>query len=104
MINMVDKKIIIGIIVLILIIIIILNLKKCKKKVENFNVKNNGFKIKILYRNPDIILIENFLTEEECDYIIKLGDYIKKSEVCDKNGSRPDKSRTSMTAHIGKKF
>ena len=51
MINMVDKKIIIGIIVLILIIIIILNLKKCKKKVENFNVKNNGFKTKILYRN-----------------------------------------------------
>ena len=72
---------------------------------ENFNVKNNGFKTKILYRNPDIILIENFLTEEECDYIIKLGDpYIKKSEVCGKNGSRPDKSRTSMTAHIGKKF
>ena len=59
----------------------------------------------ILHKNPDIILIKNFLSNEECDHIIKIGDpHVKKSEVCGYGGSRPDKNRTSMTAHIGKMF
>jgi prolyl 4-hydroxylase len=62
-------------------------------------------KIKLLYKNPDILLIKKFLTDEECDYIIKLGNpHIKKSEVCGSYGSMPNKNRTSMTAHIGKKY
>ena len=103
---MLTKKLILCIIIIVLLIFAIISIKKCDKK-ENFTseINNIQFKTKILHRNPDIILIENFLTEEECDYIIKLGEpHIKKSEVCGKNGSRPDKSRTSMTAHIGKKF
>ena len=63
------------------------------------------FNAKILHREPNILLLDNFLSEEECAHIIKIGEpHIKKSEVCGKSGSRPDKSRTSMTAHIGKKF
>ena len=96
------KKLIFCIIIIVLLIFGIISIKKCNKS-EEFD--SSIFKTKILHKNPDIILIENFLTAEECDYIIKLGEpHIKKSEVCGKNGSRPDKSRTSMTAHIGKKF
>lgn len=76
---------------------------------ENFNsqanIIKNDFETIELHSDPDIKLIKGFLTKEECDYIINLGEpHIKKSEVCGKFGSRPDKSRTSMTAHIGKKF
>lgn len=74
-------------------------------KTETEEKKTQVFKTKVLNKSPDVILIKNFLTREESDYIIKLGEpHIKKSEVCGKNGSRPDKSRTSMTAHIGKKY
>ena len=67
------------------------------------NVDN--FKLTKLYDEPQIILIDNFLSNEECEHIINIGDpLVKQSEVCGKNGSRPDKSRTSWTAHIGKKF
>ena len=63
------------------------------------------FKLTKLHDDPQIILIDNFLTNEECEHIIKIGDpLVKQSEVCGRNGSRPDKSRTSWTAHIGKKF
>ena len=65
----------------------------------------NDFEVEKLHSNPDIYLIKNFLTEEECDHIIKIGEpHIKTSEVCGKGGSKPHKSRTSMTAHIGKQF
>ena len=63
------------------------------------------FKLTKLYDDPQIILIDNFLTNDECEHIIKIGDpLVRQSEVCGRNGSRPDKSRTSWTAHIGKKF
>ena len=66
---------------------------------------SDNFGIKKLHDTPQILLLDNFLTEEECDHIIKVGDpLVKKSEVCGKNGSRPDKSRTSWTAHIGKQL
>jgi len=79
------------------------------KNIEQFASLNpmdlKDFEAKILHKEPNILLLDKFLSEEECDYIIKLGDpHIKKSEVCARGGSRPDKSRTSMTAHIGKKF
>ena len=92
------------------------NLKTIKPKLENENFSNNltyndgisskkHFKIKILHKNPQVILVKNFMTPYECDYVINLGEpHIKKSEVCGRNGSKPDKNRTSMTAHIGKMF
>lgn len=71
---------------------------------DRINNEDN-FKLKKLHDEPQIILIDNFLTNEECEHIIKIGDpLVKQSEVCGRNGSRPDKSRTSWTAHIGKKF
>ena len=88
----------------IIIIFIILFLFFIIKKQNEFFVSNN-FNIKFLYKNPDIILIKKFLSDKECDYIIKLGDpHIKRSEVCGYSGSSPNKNRTSMTSHIGKKF
>ena len=67
------------------------------------NIDNFG--LQKLHHQPEILLIDNFLSQEECDHIIKVGDpLVKKSEVCGKNGSRPDKSRTSWTAHIGKQL
>ena len=118
---------VVSIIFILLIILIVVNHKTYRignPILNKNNLKNNGlkvqenfkeekkpekkihvFKTKPLHNEPDVTLIKNFLTEEECDYIINLGEpHIKKSEVCGKNGSRPDKSRTSMTAHIGKKF
>lgn len=66
---------------------------------------NDNFGLKKLHNEPQILLIDNFLTPEECDHIIKVGDpLVRKSEVCGKTGSRPDKSRTSWTAHIGKQL
>ena len=65
----------------------------------------NDFEVEKLHSKPDIFLIKNFLTEDECDHIIKVGDpHIKPSEVCGQGGSKTHKSRTSMTAHIGKQF
>ena len=102
-------------IILFLIVIILVTLFLRKKKniqkftnlsgVSNLGNTQNDFKVEKLHSNPDIFLIKNFLTEEECDHIIKIGDpHIKRSEVCGKGGSKAHKSRTSMTAHIGKKF
>lgn len=117
-----SKKKLICIIVVFLIALIVLVLFKCYKnnnniskelniyennEQENFieKIPRNKFKTKILHVNPDVTLIKNFLTKEESDYIVEIGEpHIKPSEVCGKNGSRPDKSRTSWTAHIGKKF
>lgn len=73
----------------------------------HFDRINNedSFKLTKLYDDPQIILIDNFLTNEECEHIVNIGDpLVRQSEVCGRNGSRPDKSRTSWTAHIGKKF
>ena len=108
-------------------VLILSRMGSCKKiKNENFisNKPNNNsigdsiidsisdnitskkhFKIKILNKDPEVILVKNFMTPSECDYVINLGEpHIKKSEVCGRDGSKPDKNRTSMTAHIGKMF
>ena len=95
-------------IILFLILFFLFNyLKELNENFKNNNLfkKYNNFLIKYLHKDPNIVLIKKFLTEEECNYIIKIGKpYIKRSEVCGSNGSLPNKNRTSMTAHIGKKF
>ena len=104
--------IVISLILFLLIVFIVIqycNRKSFKLEKFNSNIGNqldsNNYDVQTLYSEPNILLIKGFLTPEECQHIIKIGDpHIKKSEVCGQNGSRPDKSRTSMTAHIGKKF
>lgn len=92
-----NKKYIIFFLVFLLICILILR----KQNLENME----NYKLIKLHSNPDIFLIKNFLSMDECDHIIKISEpHIMKSEVCGSNGSKPHKSRTSMTAHIGKKF
>ena len=108
---MMDKKKFIVIVILLLLIILLV--KNCniyiKEKFVNYlnpvSILKHQAREVILYKDPEIILIKNFLTDEECDHIIKIGEpHIKKSEVCGYGGARPDKNRTSMTAHIGKKY
>ena len=105
------NKIIITLLCLI-VLFIIFNLIK-KKEHFNSNLADvslsinniDNFNLKKLNETPEILLIDNFLSKEECDHIIKVGDpLVRKSEVCGRGGSRPDKSRTSWTAHIGKKL
>ena len=105
------NKIYISSLVIIVLFVLQILLKQKIIKVETFSSLNNNqlyrnnYKIEILNNDPEIILIKNFLTHEECNHIINIGNpHIKKSEVCGKSGSRHDKNRTSMTAHIGKKF
>ena len=97
-----NKPLIVSILIIFLLVILILVKKNDYiPSLETFS----GFKTKILHSEPKITLIKGFLTSEEVAHIIKIGDpHIKRSEVCGQNGSRPDKSRTSMTAHIGRKF
>lgn len=85
---------------ILIILFLVYILHKNKEYFFNKNIDSD-----LLYKDPDIRLLKNFLSKEECDYIIKLGDpYIKRSEVCGKSGSTANKNRTSMTSHIGKKF
>ena len=94
------QKNIFFIIIIIIILFLVFLLFKNREYFLNKNLETD-----LLFKNPDIKLIKNFLSIDECDYIIKLGDpYIKRSEVCGKSGSTPNKNRTSMTSHIGKKF
>ena len=106
-----NKPLIIVIFLIILFLVLrFLNIKVKENyytnSLSNLKINNNdGYKLEILHKNPNIILIKDFLSFDECDHIIKVGDpLVKKSEVCGKMGSRPDKSRTSWTAHIGKKL
>lgn len=105
-------------ILLISLTVLIFSKRSSFKKLKNENFISNKsysnsdgitskkhFKIKILNKDPEIILVKNFMTPAECDYVVNLGEpHIKKSEVCGRDGSKPDKNRTSMTAHIGKMF
>ena len=98
-------KIIAGILLFLFILIFIRKHYEFSGFKNSENFKTDTWDTKILHDNPRVILVKNFLTTEECDHIIKIGEpHIRKSEVCGRGGSRPDKSRTSMTAHIGKKF
>ena len=104
------KQLIILFLIVVLLVTLFLRKNKKIQHFDNFSYLSNietknDFEVEKLHSNPDIFLIKNFLTEEECDHIIKIGEpHIKRSEVCGKGGSKPHKSRTSMTAHIGKKF
>ncbi len=98
-------KLKISIFLFIILLVCLVLLKIYFNKNTELFTNNQKISFQVLHNKPRILLLKNFLSHEECDHIIKIGNpHIKKSEVCGKNGSRPDKSRTSMTAHIGKKF
>merc|ERR1711935_1014679 len=93
-----NKPLIIVIFLIILFLILrFLNIKVKENyytnSLSNLKINNNdGFKLEILHKNPNIILIKDFLSFDECDHIIKVGDpLVKQSEVCGKMGSRQDK-------------
>lgn len=96
----IEKKYIIFFLIILLISVLFIR----KDKIEHLSNIDN-YEIEKLHSKPDIFLIKNFLSPKECDYIINLGEpHIVKSEVCGSKGSKSHMNRTSMTAHIGKKF
>ena len=57
----------------------------------------------ILCRDPQILLVHDFVTEAEAAYLIAAGDRMMKRStvVCDEPGGCVDARRTSSSAHLG---
>ena len=103
-----NKNLVLILLVLLIIIVsIIIYLKN--RNTESFPVNkfNNANNLEIITENkdPEILLIKNFLTHEECDHLITHGEpLLKASTVCSEDGDKVDESRTSWTASIGKEL
>lgn len=76
--------------------------KVVESEQSKFEVKKNSHdvtlsNIKILSYDPRIYLIDNFISDEECEYIINLGGKkVKRSKVVGSNGkAKIDDARTS---------
>lgn len=96
-------------ILLVLLIFIISMIFYINRSTESFLVNkiNNVNNLGIITENkePEILLVKNFLTREECDHLIIQGEpLLKASTVCSKDGDKVDKSRTSWTASLGKEL
>ena len=57
----------------------------------------------VLCRDPQILLVHDFVTEAEAAYLIAAGDRLMKRStvVCDEPGGCVDARRTSTSAHLG---
>ena len=96
-----NKNLVVILLVLLIIIVLIIIYKQ-NKNTESFHVNklNNVNNLEIITENrePEILLIKNFLTREECDHLIIKGEpLLKASTVCSENGDIVDESRTSWT-------
>ena len=103
-----NKNLVVILLVLLIIIVSIIIYKQNKNS-ESFHVNkfNNVNNLEIITENrePEILLIKNFLTREECDHLINKGEpLLKASTVCSENGDIVDESRTSWTASLGKEL
>ena len=95
------KAITIGLIILL--IICILLIIYLTRNTEKFKVNNtNNLEIISQNKEPEILLVKNFLTHAECDHLIKAGEpFLKASTVCSEEGDKVSDARTSWTASIG---
>ena len=96
------KAITIGLIILL--IICILLIIYLTRNTEKFKVNNtNNLEIISQNKEPEILLVKNFLTHAECDHLIKEGEpFLKKhQQVCSEEGDKISDARTSWTASIG---
>ena len=83
---------------------------------RNFNVKHEKFntshqnskkkyKETVLSESPKIILIENFVTKEEADHLMKVSDELKQPSTIDTKDNPytlVNNVRSSQSAHLGK--
>lgn len=81
------------------------------QKFQNSENKNHHLKTKkkyketVLSESPKIVLIENFVTKEEAEHLIKIADEIKRPSTIDtKNDpyTLVNNVRSSESAHLGK--
>ena len=64
-------------------------------------IKENKYNINILCDDPKIFIIDNFITENECDHLMSIGkSYLMNSMVSDNSGGFISKGRTSKTSWI----
>lgn len=80
------------------ILLTIFKLGQYSTNVEHISVKSfDDSSVKVLSWKPRIFYRDNFLTDDECDYIIKLGEKkVKRSMVASNNGTAViDEYRTS---------
>lgn len=103
-----NKNLVVILLVLLIILVSIIIYKRNKKSEELLKNKfNNVNNLRIITENrePEILLIKNFLTREECDHLIIKGEpLLKASTICSENGDIVDESRTSWTASLGKEL
>ena len=105
------KNIILGLVALCFCIFIYTTFFSQKKEIQKFenskNDENNKKKYKetILSESPKIILLENFISKEEAEHLIKIADEIKRPSTIDtKNDpyTLVNNVRSSESAHLGK--
>jgi prolyl 4-hydroxylase len=60
-------------------------------------------RFEVLVADPQILLVHDFVTEEEAAYLIAAGDKLMRRSmvVCDEPGGCVDARRTSESAHLG---
>lgn len=102
-----NKYYIISIVILILIIsVTIYYSSKSPKEIQDFqNIERKKYKEVVLSENPKIILLENFITEEEAEHLMKLADEIKRPSTIDTKDdpyTLVNNVRSSESAHLGK--
>jgi len=105
------KNIILGLVALCFCIFIYTTFFSQKKEIQKFENSNNDvnnkkkYKETILSESPKIILLENFVTKEEAEHLIKTADEIKRPSTIDtKNDpyTLVNNVRSSESAHLGK--
>lgn len=101
-----NKNYILIVIIILIISITIFSFFKSPKEIQDFqNIERKKYKEVILSENPKIILIENFVTEEEAKHLMNLADKIKQPSTIDtKNDpyTLVNNVRSSQSAHLGK--
>src|SRR5208337_3186033 len=63
----------------------------------------DGMKFEVLCRDPQILLVPDFVSEHEAQYLMAAGDRVmqRSTVVCDQPGGCVDPRRTSESAHLG---
>jgi len=98
--------IILAVMVILIISVTILYSSKSPKEIQDFqNIERKKYKEVVLSENPKIILLENFITQEEAEHLMKLADEIKRPSTIDTKDdpyTLVNNVRSSESAHLGK--
>ncbi len=99
------KYLIIGLIIIILIIIyFIIKNNNGEKYDEDKDIVNEKYNYEIINNNPKIRLLDNFVTKDEAEHMIKLANQFKKQSELDSILKINLKIRSSKSAFIPKSY